>query len=74
MARSLPFNDIDIYTAADYIVNRGLRCPLSPTWPPRWSALLVAIWDVNPDTRPGFVEVSARLDEIEAEMLAFSAK
>jgi hypothetical protein len=71
MARSLPFNDMDIYAAAQLIVNQQLRCPLSPTWPPRWNALLSAIWDVNPDTRPGFVEVAALLEQIEAEMRAF---
>ena len=71
MARSLPFNEMDIYTAADLIVNQRLRCPLSPTWPPRWNALLTAIWDVNPDTRPSFVDVAERLDEIESEMRAY---
>lgn len=72
MARSLPFPELDIYTAAELVVQKGLRLPLSPTWPPRWCALLTACWDPNPSTRPGFVEVSARLDEIEQEMIAYS--
>lgn len=74
MARSLPFNNLDIYTAADQIVNAGLRCPLSPQWPPRWQALLTACWNASPDLRPGFVEVSGMLDEIEREMVELASK
>lgn len=73
MARSLPFPDLDIYQAADMVCNHGLRLPMSPTWPPRWVSLLQSCWTVDPETRPSFPQVMARLNEIEEEMKAFGA-
>jgi serine/threonine protein kinase len=74
MARSLPFPELDIYTAADMVCKQGLRLPLSPNWPPKWQQLLTSCWNVNADQRPGFVEISASLDAIEAEMAAFAGQ
>jgi len=72
MARSLPFPELDIYTAADMVCKQGLRLPLSPSWPPKWQELLTSCWNVDPNLRPGFVEISAKLDAIEAEMAQFA--
>ena len=58
--------------AAEQVTKFGLRLPLAPAWPPKWQTLLQECWHVNPDLRPSFPQVMARLDEISAEMEAFA--
>lgn len=72
LARSLPFPEMDIYKVAELVVQNGLRLPLDPNWPPKFKELLTSCWEQLPDKRPDFPAISAKLDEIEAEMRKFN--
>jgi serine/threonine protein kinase len=72
LARSSdPFPQMDIYQAAE-LVKAGGHLDPPPNTPPKYAALMLQCFQLDPDARPDFAQINAVLDEIRKEVVALN--
>lgn len=56
------------------IVKNTLRPPIPKTCSAEWKKLMEQCWDIDPDARPAFTEITSRLRSMSMELVTKSKK
>mmetsp|Transcript_38840 Transcript_38840/g.93622 ORF Transcript_38840/g.93622 Transcript_38840/m.93622 type:complete len:216 (+) Transcript_38840:222-869(+) len=57
---------MDQMAIANAVFSKGIRPPMSSRCPPEVAKLIVACWDTDPNRRPSFKDIVARMNQIES--------
>ncbi|KAF2613059.1 hypothetical protein F2Q70_00010377 [Brassica cretica] len=69
-----PYADMHCGAIIGGIVKNTLRPPIPKTCTPEWKKLMEQCWDIDPDARPPFTEITSRLRSMSMELVAKSKK
>ncbi|KAF8119052.1 hypothetical protein N665_0001s0108 [Sinapis alba] len=69
-----PYADMHCGAIIGGIVKNTLRPPIPKTCSPEWKKLMEQCWDINPDARPPFTEITSRLRSMSMELVTKSKK
>ncbi|RID72066.1 hypothetical protein BRARA_C03971 [Brassica rapa] len=69
-----PYADMHCGAIIGGIVKNTLRPPIPKTCTPEWKKLMEQCWDIDPDARPPFTEITSRLRSMSMELVTKSKK
>ncbi|KAJ0248933.1 Kinase superfamily with octicosapeptide/Phox/Bem1p domain-containing protein [Hirschfeldia incana] len=69
-----PYADMHCGAIIGGIVKNTLRPPIPKTCSPEWKKLMEQCWDIDPDARPPFTEITSRLRSMSMELVTKSKK
>ncbi|KAL0799583.1 hypothetical protein Bca101_054758 [Brassica carinata] len=69
-----PYADMHCGAIIGGIVKNTLRPPVPKTCSPEWKKLMEQCWDIDPDARPPFTEITSRLRSMSMELVTKSKK
>ncbi|KAJ4897703.1 Protein kinase superfamily protein with octicosapeptide/Phox/Bem1p domain [Raphanus sativus] len=69
-----PYADMHCGAIIGGIVKNTLRPPIPKTCSAEWKKLMEQCWDIDPDARPAFTEITSRLRSMSMELVTKSKK